>query len=241
MISHFHPDHIDGLKTKDGDKVFPNAEILVPEPEWTFWTDDAQMNRAPDRIKVYFRNARRIFGDIAKDVRRFKPGVEVAPGITSIAAFGPPRATPPSASPRGNQSLLVMSDTVRNPYLFARYPDWQPLFGSMDGPMAAKARRQMLDRAASRSHAGRGLSLPFPACGHIVRSGKGYRARACALYGSRFDALCPGALFHFRRDDESRLWLHALFRETHPPEQTGRRPGLPSKCNPTGASTDASP
>ena len=29
VISHFHPDHIDGLKTKDGDKVFPNAEILV--------------------------------------------------------------------------------------------------------------------------------------------------------------------------------------------------------------------
>ena len=27
VISHFHPDHIDGLKTKDGDKVFANAEI----------------------------------------------------------------------------------------------------------------------------------------------------------------------------------------------------------------------
>ena len=64
VISHFHPDHIDGLKTKDGDKVFTNAEILVPEPEWTYWMDDAEMTKAPDRIKVYFRNARRIFGDI---------------------------------------------------------------------------------------------------------------------------------------------------------------------------------
>ena len=34
VISHFHPDHIDGIKTKDGAKVFTNAEILVPEPEW---------------------------------------------------------------------------------------------------------------------------------------------------------------------------------------------------------------
>ena len=34
VISHFHPDHIDGIKTKDGEKVFPNAEIRVPEPEW---------------------------------------------------------------------------------------------------------------------------------------------------------------------------------------------------------------
>src|ERR1044071_6104224 len=59
VISHFHPDHIDGLKTKDGDKVFPNAEILVPEPEWNYRMDDAQMNKAPDSIKVYFRTTRR--------------------------------------------------------------------------------------------------------------------------------------------------------------------------------------
>lgn len=173
VISHFHPDHIDGLKTKDGDKVFPNAEILVPEPEWTFWMDDAQMNAAPNRIKVYFRNARRIFGDIAKDVHRFKPGAEVAPGITSIPAFGhTPGHTAFSVASR-NQSLLVMSDTVRNPYLFARYPDWQPLF-DMDGPMAVKARRQMLDRAASDRMLVEAYHFPFPACGHIVRNGKGY-------------------------------------------------------------------
>ena len=66
LISHFHPDHIDGLKTKDGEKVFRNAEIVVPEPEWAYWMDDAEMTKASDRIKIYFRNARRIFGDIAK-------------------------------------------------------------------------------------------------------------------------------------------------------------------------------
>jgi glyoxylase-like metal-dependent hydrolase (beta-lactamase superfamily II) len=173
VISHFHPDHIDGLKTKDGDKVFPNAEILVPEPEWTFWMDDAQMNAAPNRIKVYFRNARRIFGDLANEVHRFKPGAEVAPGITSIAAFGhTPGHTAFSIASR-SQSLLVMSDTVRNPYLFARYPDWQPLF-DMDGPAAVKARRQMLDRAAADRMLVEAYHFPFPACGHIVRSGKGY-------------------------------------------------------------------
>ncbi len=187
VISHFHPDHIDGLKTKDGDKVFPNAEILVPEPEWTFWMDDAQMNSAPDRIKVYFRNARRIFGDIGKEVRRFKPGVEVAPGIVSIPAFGhTPGHTAFSIASR-NQSLLAMSDTVRNPYLFARYPDWQPLF-DMDGPTAVKARRQMLDRAASDRMLVEAYHFPFPACGHIVRDRKGYE-----LVPSPWQPLTPDA------------------------------------------------
>ena len=45
LISHFHPDHINGIKDKDGKKVFPNAEILVPEPEWAYWMDDARLTR----------------------------------------------------------------------------------------------------------------------------------------------------------------------------------------------------
>ncbi len=173
VISHFHPDHIDGLKTKDGAKVFPNAEILVPEPEWTYWMDDAELNKAPDRIKLYFRNARRIFSDIAGEVRRFKPGAEVAPGIVSIPAFGHTPGHCAFSVVSRNQSMLVMSDAVRNPYLFARHPDWQPLF-DQDGPLAVKTRRAMLDRATSDRMLVEAYHFPFPACGHIARSGKGY-------------------------------------------------------------------
>jgi glyoxylase-like metal-dependent hydrolase (beta-lactamase superfamily II) len=173
VISHFHPDHIDGLKTKDGDKVFANAEILVPEPEWIYWMDDAEMNKAPDRIKIYFRNARRIFGDIAKEVRRYKPGAEVAPGITSVPAFGHTPGHTAFVVASGRQSLLAMSDTVRNPYLFARHPEWQPLF-DMDGPLAVKARKRMLDMAATERTLVEAYHFPFPACGHIARNGKGY-------------------------------------------------------------------
>ena len=47
VISHFHPDHINGIKTKDNGLIFPNAEILVPEAEWKFWNDDANMRAIP--------------------------------------------------------------------------------------------------------------------------------------------------------------------------------------------------
>ena len=53
LISHFHPDHIDGIKSKDDAKVFPNAEILVPEGEWAFWMDDANMARADAKSPVH--------------------------------------------------------------------------------------------------------------------------------------------------------------------------------------------
>jgi glyoxylase-like metal-dependent hydrolase (beta-lactamase superfamily II) len=173
LISHFHPDHIDGLKTKDGIKVFPNAEILVPEPEWAFWMDDANMGPAQGAVKRYFLNARRIFDDIAKEVRRFKPGDEVAPGIVSVPAFGHTPGHTAFAIHSGNQSMLAMSDTVRNPYLFARYPDWQPSF-DMDGPQAVTARRQMLDRVVADRMLVEAYHFPFPACGHMVKTATGY-------------------------------------------------------------------
>jgi glyoxylase-like metal-dependent hydrolase (beta-lactamase superfamily II) len=173
IISHFHPDHINGIKTKNGDKVFANAEILVPEPEWSYWMDDAHMTGVPKSVHGYFLNARRIFKDIAKEVRQFKPGALVAPGVVSIPAYGHTPGHTAFAIHSGNQSLLVMSDTVRNPYLFARHPNWQPIF-DMDGGLAVKARRAMLDRAASDRMLVEAYHFPFPACGHIVRTAIGY-------------------------------------------------------------------
>jgi glyoxylase-like metal-dependent hydrolase (beta-lactamase superfamily II) len=173
VISHFHPDHIDGIKTKDGAKVFRNAEILVPEPEWKFWMDDGNMSRASGAVHRYFLNARRIFKDIAKEVRPFQPGAEVAPGIVSIQAYGHTPGHTAFAIHSGKQSMLAMSDTAREPFLFVRHPQWQPRY-DMDGPLAAKTRVAMLDRAAADRMLVEAYHFPFPACGHIVKSGSGY-------------------------------------------------------------------
>jgi len=173
LISHFHPDHIDGIKTKDGDKVFRNAEILVPEPEWQFWMDDGNMSRAEGVVHRYFLNARRIFKDIATEVRHFKPDDEVAPGIVSIAAYGHTPGHTAFAIHSAGQSMLAMSDTAREPFLFVRHPEWQPSY-DMDGLLAARTRTAMLDRAAADRMLVEAYHFPFPACGHIVKSGSGY-------------------------------------------------------------------
>src|ERR1043166_2069189 len=85
-ISHFHPDHINGIKTKDDALVFPNAEILVPAPEWAYWMDDAKLSTAPEGLKGNFLNVRRVFKNVK--VQQYEPDKEVAPGIASIAAHG---------------------------------------------------------------------------------------------------------------------------------------------------------
>jgi glyoxylase-like metal-dependent hydrolase (beta-lactamase superfamily II) len=173
VISHFHPDHINGIKDKDGKKVFVNAEVHVPTPEWSYWMDDAHMTAAPEGMRPLFLNVRRIFRDIAAEVKRFEPGAEIVPGITTLAAYGHTPGHTAFAVHSGNQSLLVLSDTTNHPWLFARNPQWQGVF-DMDGAMAVENRQRMLDRAAADRMLVHGYHFPFPAMGYIVKTASGY-------------------------------------------------------------------
>ncbi len=173
VISHFHPDHINGIKDKDNDVVFPNAEIMVPAAEWNFWMDDANMNAAPPEQKLTFRNQRRIFSDIARRIMRFEPGAEVAPGILTLAAPGHTPGHTVCSIHSGDQSLLVLGDTAQHPAVFARHPDWQAAF-DIDGEAAVATRKRLFDRAAADRMLVTGYHFPFPACGHLVKTASGY-------------------------------------------------------------------
>lgn len=173
VISHFHPDHINGIKDKDNDLVFPDAEIMVPEAEWKFWMDDANLNAAPPDLKLLFRNQRRIFSDIEKNVARFAPGAEVAPGIVTLPAPGHTPGHTAFAVHSGDQSLLVLSDTAQHPAVFARHPDWQAAF-DIDGTATVATRKKLFDRAAADRMLVTGYHFPFPACGHLIKTASGY-------------------------------------------------------------------
>lgn len=172
-ISHFHPDHINGIKDKEGRKIFPKAEVRVPAPEWAYWMDEANLSSATDAARPQFLNARRIFRDIAGEVKRFEPGAEIEPGILSIAAFGHTPGHTAFAIHSGNQSMLVLSDTTNHPWLFARNPQWQGSF-DVDGGLAVSTRLRLLDRAAADRMLVHGYHFPFPAMGHIARTATGY-------------------------------------------------------------------
>jgi glyoxylase-like metal-dependent hydrolase (beta-lactamase superfamily II) len=173
VISHFHPDHINGIKDKDNALVFPNAQIMVPEAEWAFWMDDANMDTAVADMNLTFRNQRRIFADIAKAVTRFAPDAEVAPGIATIPAPGHTPGHTVFAIHSGAESLLVLSDTAQHPAVFARHPDWQATF-DVDGDAAVATRKKLFDRAAADRMLVTGYHFPFPACGHLVKTVGGY-------------------------------------------------------------------
>ena len=173
LISHFHGDHINGLRLKDGTEVFPKAEVMVPVPEWDYWMSDEKMAAAPDGLKGAFQNVRRVFGPKAKDFTRFEWGKEPVTGISTVAAPGHTPGHTGFAISSGNGRLMMMSDTTNNPLIFARNPDWAAVF-DMDGGQAAQTRRRLLDMAAADRMQVSFYHAAFPATGFITRDGSGF-------------------------------------------------------------------
>jgi glyoxylase-like metal-dependent hydrolase (beta-lactamase superfamily II) len=174
IFSHFHGDHINGFRLKDGTAVFPNAEVMVPAAEWAFWMDDARMNQAPEGMRGAFQGVRRVFGPVAKDVKQFEADKEIVPGVTTVAAPGHTPGHTTFMISSGSGKLMVMSDTTNHPALFVRNPDWSAIF-DMDADQARATRRRMLDMAAAERTQVAFYHAPFPATGFIAKEGNGFR------------------------------------------------------------------
>lgn len=174
VISHFHPDHINGLLTPEGAPAYPNAQVSVPEREWAFWMDEGQMSRAPDGLKTNFQNVRRVFQPFAGKVERYAWDKELAPGLTAV---GTPGHTPGHTSftlASGSDALFIQSDITNLPALFVRNPGWHAVF-DMDPVMAQEVRRKTYERLAAERTQVAGYHFPFPGAAHLEKEGEGFR------------------------------------------------------------------
>jgi glyoxylase-like metal-dependent hydrolase (beta-lactamase superfamily II) len=176
ILSHLHPDHINGVRAPDGSIVFPNAELKAPAKEWAFWMSDENMAKAQDNkmMKDYFANTRKVLGDLDSKVTKYDWDKEVAPGITSIAAPGHTPGHTAFAVTSGNKGFFVQSDVTNIPEFFLRNPDWHVAY-DIDPEQAAKTRHKFYDMAASEKMLISGFHFSFPSVGHVEKDGTKYR------------------------------------------------------------------
>lgn len=173
LLTHLHPDHVNGLLTPEGVAAFPNAEVLLAEAESAFWLDESALGRAPAEAKPYFEMAQRAMKPYAARTRTFTPGDEAMPDITSMAA---PGHTPGHTAFRldsGGQALLVWGDIVHAAALQFAHPEWAITF-DVDQHQAVATRQRILDMVAAERLMIAGMHLPFPGLGHVARDGQGY-------------------------------------------------------------------
>jgi glyoxylase-like metal-dependent hydrolase (beta-lactamase superfamily II) len=174
LITHYHGDHINGLRNKAGEFVFSKAKVMVPSVEHAFWMDDAKMAAAPEGMKGAFANVRRTFAQMPSEMLvPFQPGTEVLPGIRSIAAFGHTPGHTLFEVTSAGRTFTYVADLTNVPALFARNPDWAVTF-DMDAEAARKVRREVFQRITASNALMGGFHFPFPAFGRMAASGNGY-------------------------------------------------------------------
>ncbi|MEJ1161324.1 MBL fold metallo-hydrolase [Prosthecomicrobium sp. N25] len=173
VLSHFHGDHINGLRDKAGALLFPKAEVAVPAKEWAYWMDDATMNAAPEAAKGGFQGVRRAFGAEAGKVRRFDWGQEIVPGVTALQADGHTPGHTAFIIASGKEQMMYVADITNNPAIFAKNPDFKAVF-DMDADRAIATRKAILDRAAADKIRLSFYHGAFPSTGFVAKSGNGY-------------------------------------------------------------------
>jgi len=172
LISHFHGDHIGGLKNADGSLAYPNAEIKVPAAEWAFWSNDANQDKANGFNKNQFANVKKMTDGLK--VTQFEPNKEVAPGITSVFTPGHTPGHTSFTVASGGASLLVQGDVCNIPSIFMRNADLQAVFDN-DPNLTIATRKKVYDMASAEKMLITGYHFPFPCMGHVEKDGANYR------------------------------------------------------------------
>lgn len=178
VITHFHGDHINGLRNRAGAFPFSKARVHVPAPEWAFWMDDARLNAAPAGMKGAFENVRRTFAQMPSTMlQQFVPGTDPVAGIQSIPAYGHTPGHTLFQVGQGRNSFTYIGDLTNVPALFARNPDWAVVF-DMDAEAARQTRRAVFKQLVEQGGVVGGFHFPFPAFGRMTARGQGYAFEA---------------------------------------------------------------
>jgi len=174
LITHMHPDHINGALTAEGQALFPNAELIVTDTDFAFWHGDANLNRAPADAKPLFLGARKVAAAYSNRLRRISGEQEIFGSIRSVPLPGHTPGHAGFALESDGEGLFIWADVVHvAAYQFAR-PDWSLAF-DVDPHAAAATRKRALDRASTDRMLVAGMHLPFPGFGYVAREGGAYR------------------------------------------------------------------
>jgi glyoxylase-like metal-dependent hydrolase (beta-lactamase superfamily II) len=172
-ITHMHADHVGGV-TAGGKAVFPNATIRAGKAEGEFWLTQANMDKAPDAMKDFFKGA---MGSMKPYAKKYKPiegdDVELVPGIHALAAPGHTPGHTIYAIESKGEKMVFCGDLMHVAAVQFADPSVTIQFDS-DPKSAAPQRQKLYADATAKGYFIAFTHVSFPGIGHVRKEGAGY-------------------------------------------------------------------
>ena len=175
LVTHLHSDHVGGLTTQDGKRVFPNADVYVAKAESDFWLSPEFAAKAPKDAQPFFQSAQAIAAPYIKASKwhTFSGSEPIVDGMQLVPLPGhTPGHTGYEFSSKG-QKILFWGDIVHAQRVQLEHPEVTATF-DIDQNAAAATRLQLLPRLAREHVLIAGPHMPFPAIGSLRKEGSAY-------------------------------------------------------------------
>lgn len=175
-VTHMHPDHAGGLTTADGKAVFPNAVVRADANEGAYWLDPANIEKAPEAMKTFFKGAAaslKPYVDAGR-LKTFTGGVELVPGIRAVPAHGHTPGHTVYVVESGGKKMVMWGDLMHVAAVQFPEPAVAMQFDTDSKAATPQRKKAYADAAKSGSYAAV-AHVSFPGIGQLRAEGKGYR------------------------------------------------------------------
>jgi glyoxylase-like metal-dependent hydrolase (beta-lactamase superfamily II) len=175
LVTHLHSDHVGGLTTQDGKRVFPNAVVYVAKAESDFWLSSEIAAKAPKDAQPFFQSAQAIAAPYIKAGKwhTFSGSEPIVDGMQFVPLQGhTPGHTGYEFSSQGKK-ILFWGDTMHAQGVQLQHPEVTVVF-DIDPSAAFATRDQLLSKLAREDVVIAGPHMLFPGLGRLHKEGSGY-------------------------------------------------------------------